>query len=199
MLKKVLSVLFAAALCVVATAGVSAQADNGVNLPKDCPWIYFDSQWNNNKITALNGGEGVPEGTCPALDQIYALRVTVSCAEAPSNVAFVNNGEAEGWSPVDVTFDAAGDNYVTTYSNATGTLFKTTDSYAQICIQNNGGPEFTIIGAEWLDKDGNVLQSYGKSGSLPKTGVLSAAVFYGLGSLLIGGGVVATKKARKED
>ncbi|MCR4720815.1 MAG: hypothetical protein K5655_03725, partial [Lachnospiraceae bacterium] len=84
MFKKVLSVLLAAALCVVATAGVSAQADNGVNLPKDCTWIYFDSQWNNNKITALNDGEGVPEGTCPALDQIYALRVTVSCAEAPS-------------------------------------------------------------------------------------------------------------------
>jgi len=199
MFKKVLSVLFAAALCVVATAGVSAHAENGVNLPSDCTWIYYDSQWNNNKITALNDGEGVPAGTCPALADIYALRVTVSAAEAPSSVQFVNNGEAEGWSPVDVTFEASGDNYVTTFAkDGPFTLFKETDTYAQICIQNNG-PEFTIVGAEWLDKDGNVLQSYGKAGSLPKTGVVSAVVFYGLGSLLIGGGVVATKKARKED
>ncbi len=41
MFKKVLSVLLAAALCVVATAGISAQAAT-IKLPTDCPWIYYD-------------------------------------------------------------------------------------------------------------------------------------------------------------
>ncbi|MBO7633930.1 MAG: LPXTG cell wall anchor domain-containing protein, partial [Lachnospiraceae bacterium] len=35
--------------------------------------------------------------------------------------------------------------------------------------------------------------------SLPKTGVVSAAVLYAIGSVLVGAGVVVTKKSRKED
>ena len=42
MFKKVLSVLFAAALCLVAVAGTQANAAT-ITMPKDCVWIYYDS------------------------------------------------------------------------------------------------------------------------------------------------------------
>ena len=205
MLKKVLSVLFAAALCVVAVAGVSAQADNGVNLPKDCTWIYYDSQYDSYKITAQNANEGVPEGTiCDDIANIYGLKITVKAASTPDTSVIIN-AESANWDQHDgMDWADNGDGTYTTVLTKDGpfSLFKTADSYAQICLGTWGGVDIEVVGADWLDKDGGSIKAYGASGAaaaLPKTGVLSAAVFYGIGSLLIGGGVVATKKARKED
>ncbi|MCR5432018.1 MAG: hypothetical protein K6E95_05620, partial [Lachnospiraceae bacterium] len=83
MLKKVLSVLFAAALCVVATAGTSAQAAT-ITLPSGCPWIYYDATWDSYKIVAFNDAEGVPAGTiADDISTIYACRVTVKAADVP--------------------------------------------------------------------------------------------------------------------
>jgi len=199
MFKKVLSVLFAAALCLVATAGVSASAAE-ITIPEDCTWIYFDPNYGGNtKVTAFNAGEGVDVGVCPALSDIYGLRITVSAASAPDSCQMVFNCTSNGWGETPIEFTADGDYFTATLTkDGPFTLFKETDEYAQICLKNYGAVDYTLVNAEWLDADGNVLQAY-KKASLPKTGVVSAAVFYGIGSLLIGGGVVATKKARKED
>ncbi len=203
MFKKVLSVLLAAALCVVATAGISAQAAT-IKLPTDCPWIYYDSQWDSYKITALNENEGVPAGTiCDDVSTIYGLDITVKAASAP-DTSVINNAESAGWDQHDgLDWADNGDGTYTVHFTKDGpfALFKATDGYAQICLGAWGAVDIEVVGAKWLDKDGGVIKAYGAGAgaSLPKTGVLSAAVFYGIGSLLIGGGVVATKKARKED
>ncbi|MCR5829444.1 MAG: LPXTG cell wall anchor domain-containing protein [Lachnospiraceae bacterium] len=203
MLKKVLSVIFAAALCVVATAGTSAQAAE-IKLPSGCTWIYYDPTYDSYKVAAFNDAEGVPAGTITDdLSTIYACRVTVKAADTP-DTALIINAESANWEQHDNPgWEASGDNYVATLKkDGPFSLFKTPDTYAQICFGTWGNVDIEVVGAEWLDKDGNVIKSYGvgaAGASLPKTGVVSAVVFYGLGSLLIGGGVVATKKAKKED
>ena len=206
MLKKVLSVLLAAALCVVATTGTSAQAAT-ITLPdrSDCNWIYYDSQYDSYKITAFNDAEGVTAGTiCDDIATIYALEITVKAASTPDTSVIIN-AESANWDQHDgMDWADNGDGTYTTTLKKDGpfSLFKTADTYAQICLGPWGGVDIEVVGAKWLDKDGGVIKAYGAGaagGSLPKTGVVSSVVFYGIGALLIGGGVVATKKAKKED
>ena len=205
MFKKVLSVLFAAALALVAVAGVKANAAT-ITMPKDCVWIYYDSQWDSYKITAFNDAEGVAAGTiCDDIATIYGLKIFVKADSTPDTSVIINAESANWDQHDDMNWEAEGDYYVTTLTKGGPfSLFKTADSYAQICLGAWGGVDIEVVGAQWLDKDGGVIKAYGAGAgtagaALPKTGVVSAAVFYGLGSLLIGGGVVATKKARKEN
>lgn len=205
MFKKVLSVLFAAALCLVAVAGTQANAAT-ITMPKDCVWIYYDSQWDSYKLTAFNDAEGVAAGTiCDDIGTIYALEITVKAASTPDTSVIIN-AESANWDQHDgMDWADNGDGTYTTVLKKDGpfSLFKTADTYAQICLGAWGAVDIEVVGAKWLDKDGGVIKAYGAGAAagaaLPKTGVVSAAVFYGIGSLLIGGGVVATKKARKEN
>lgn len=201
MFKKVLAVLFAVCLLVAAIPAAAGTT----TLPTGCPWIYYDSVYDSYKIAAFNEAEGVPEGMCPAKQDIYGLRLYVTCDQTPA-ISLIINCESSSWDQHDdIAWTQEGDYYVTDFTKGGPfALFKEADSYAQICIGNWGATDVTVVKAEWLDADGNVLQSSVADGAadgaaLPQTGVVSAAVFYGLGSLLIGGGVVASKKARKED
>ncbi|MCR5431229.1 MAG: LPXTG cell wall anchor domain-containing protein, partial [Lachnospiraceae bacterium] len=159
--------------------------------------------WDSYKIVAFNDAEGVPAGTiADDISTIYACRVTVKAADVP-DTALIINAESANWEQHDNPgWEASGDNYVATLKkDGPFALFKTPDTYAQICFGTWGNVDIELVSAEWLDKDGNVIKAYGTGAAgatLPKTGVVSAVVFYGIGSLLIGGGVVATKKARKE-
>lgn len=200
MLKKVLAVLFAVCLLV----GAVPAAAGAINLPSGCPWIYYDSTYDSYKITAFNEAEGVDADMCPELESIYGLRLWITCDTDPV-VSLIINAESNNWDQYDnVEFTKDGDYYVTDFTKAGPfSLFKNSDSYAQICIGTWNPTDITVVKAAWLDADGNVLQESAAAAvagaALPQTGVVSAAVFYGLGSALISGGVLAVKKSRKED
>ena len=160
MFKKVLSVLFAAALCLVAVAGTKANAAT-ITLPKDCAWIYYDSQWDSYKLTAFNDNEGVGAGTiCDDIGTIYALEITVKAASTPDTSVIIN-AESANWDQHDgMDWADNGDGTYTTVLKKDGpfSLFKTADTYAQICLGAWGAVDIEVVGAKWLDKDGGVIK-----------------------------------------
>lgn len=159
MLKKSFLALLVSLFALIIAGSVKAQAATIV-LPEGCSWIYYDQMYDSYKIAAFNEEEGVGKGVCPALDKIYGLRLTV-IAETVPDTSLIINAESANWDQHDDTvYEKVGKYYVAVLKKENGkALFGKDDSYAQICLGPWGGVDITVVNAEWLDKDGNVLQS----------------------------------------
>ncbi len=212
MKKKLVAFLLAAVMTIAATV-IPAAAGNYDNIDFSAVKganFYINSYDN---ITVCVQGEAGDPGMLGRdhVADCYGL-ILFCTADSTANLNLVYNAAGgSGWSEDTAAKTGTYDGGVYYYILSSKSPFTNGEDYSQYCVCNWSGSPCTIVGYALLDKNGNYLGvADAKAGtftatspvagaSLPKTGVVSAAVLYAIGSALVGAGVVVTKKSRKED
>ena len=212
MKKKLVALLLVAIMTIAATVIPASAAGNyGVldyKAIKDAN-VYVNSYDN---LTLFVKGEDGSDGLVPVdnVEDVYGF-IVFCTADTTADIRLVVNAEKTS------TWGTQGEQNFGPYTYDGGIYFYVLDKkspfvkgegWSQYVIADWSNNPGTIVGTALLDKSGNYVGTTvgtipatspvaGKS--LPKTGVVSAAVLYALGSVLVGAGVVVTKKSRKED
>lgn len=212
-LRKVLAVAFALVLMIGAMNTTKASAQI-ISFDKcKCDWFVWNAQYSQIQVDLLASGF--------ELSEICDVRMTLKIDDMSGGCggAYVLNSENGGW---DQTYDwgndgagkkltlaDAGDGLYTLAYGSTTPLFTNPGGWAQVVIQGWWGPDFEIVKCELLDASGKVLAVtpaeveapilIAPNPTLPQTGVVSSIALLVSGACLAAGGVVLTKKNRKEE
>ena len=207
MKKKLVALLLVAVMTIAASVipasaanydGIDYSAVKGANL-------YVNSY--DNLTLCVQGEEGDP-GLLGADHVADCYGMIFFCTpESTGSINLVVNAENNGWTNGDAVEPVAYDGGVYYTNFGSTSPFVNGESYSQYGPCNWSGANLVVVGYALLGKDGNYIAKEGTcpatspvaGASLPKTGVVSAAVLYAIGSVLVGAGVVVTKKSRKED
>lgn len=207
-MKKKLVALLLVAVMTIAAAVIPAAAANydGIDYSAVKGANLYVNSYDN--LTLCVQGEAGDPGLLGADHVADAYGLIVFCTpESTGNLHLAINAENNGWNSDVASEPVAFDGGVYYARVETASPFVNGESYSQYCICNWSGANVVITGYALVGKDGNYVAKDGTvpatsplaGASLPKTGVVSAAVLYAIGSALVGAGVVVTKKSRKED
>ncbi len=212
MKKRLVALLLIAVMTIAATVIPAAAAGNYGELDykgiKDAN-VYVNSYDN---LTLFVKGEDGSDGLVPVddVEQVYGF-IVFTTADTEADIRLVVNAEnnstwgtqgEQNFGP----FEYDGGHYY--YVLDKKSPFVKGEGWSQYVIADWSGKKGTLIGTALLDKSGNYVgttvgtvpaTSPVAGASLPKTGVVSAAVLYAIGSALVGAGVIVTKKSREEE
>ena len=188
-MKKKLVALLLVAVMTIAAAVIPAAAANydGIDYSAVKGANLYVNSYDN--LTLCVQGEAGDPGLLGADHVADAYGLIVFCTpESTGNLHLAINAENNGWNSDVASEPVAFDGGVYYARVETASPFVNGESYSQYKDGN------------YVAKDGTVPATSPLAGaSLPKTGVVSAAVLYAIGSALVGAGVVVTKKSRNED
>lgn len=184
---------FIAAFFIFSMMAGSALASTHI-LPYDYP-EDANVATNNDVWVVLYGGTAAPPLTndTSVRDAIRSVDVVIS-GKATFDAEIITNGPS--WVP----YTFAGQEVDGVMS--INVKYDMTDlGYAEVVVnlKNKSEGPLQITRMDFKDADGNVVFTHGLAdeSSTPKTGVVSTALFFGLGAAVLGTGAVILKK--KED
>jgi LPXTG-motif cell wall-anchored protein len=151
-------------------------------------------QTDNNDVWIKITGSGVTYGNQEIAEKTRSVDITIT-GNATFDVQFIYNSNA-GWLSQDYPGQSVEGEKVFNYAmNGSGTQW----CEAVINLRNKSEGPLEVTRMEFKDEAGEVILTVGEpaSDAAPKTGVVSTALFLGLGAAVLGTGAVVLKK--KED
>lgn len=165
-------------------------------LPFDYPEDAGVATDNDVWVKVIGGGTVI--GDQDIAHAIRSVDITIT-GNATFDFEFIYNSDA-GWSPVSLPGETVEGQKVFNFAmNGAGTGW----CEAVVNLQNKTEGALQVTAMEFKDEAGEVILSHGDvpagdaGEAAPKTGVVSTALFLGLGALVTGAGAVVLKK--KED
>lgn len=191
---KVLAGFFATILLLSMTVGTALASTD--QLPFDYP-EEADVATDNDVWVKITGG-GSTVGNEEIAHATRSVDITIT-GEATFELEFIYNSDA-GWTPQSLPGEEVSGEKVYNFAmNGAGTSY----CEAVLNLKNKSEGPLQVTRMDFLDEAGEVLLSHGAGApagggdAAPKTGVVSTALFLGLGAAVLGTGAVVLKK--KED
>ena len=191
---KILAGFLATIICLSLTVGTALASTD--QLPYDYPEEAGVATDNDVWVKIIGGGNVL--GDTDIAHATRSVDITIT-GKASFDLEFIYNSDA-GWLPVMQKCESVDGEKVYNFEmNGDGTSW----CEAVVNLQNKSEGPLQVTKMEFKDEAGNVLLTVGgdseaaASDSTPKTGVVSTAIFFGLGAAAFGTGAVLLKK--KED
>ena len=188
---------FMATILVLSMRVGTALASTDV-LPFDYPEDAGVATENDVWVKIIGGGSVIGDEDLAHATRSVDITIT---GNATFDLEFIYNSDA-GWSPVMMPGESVEGSKVYNFAmNGAGTGW----CEAVVNLQNKSEGALQVTSMEFKNEAGEVILTRGDvpaasgsdSSSTPKTGVVSTALFLGLGTLMAGAGAVVLKK--KED
>lgn len=215
-LRKVLAVMFALALVVLAMNTTKAEASVIKFDSCKCDWFVWNAEYSQIQVDFYQSGHD--------LSEIYDCRMTLKIEDMSGGCGggYILNSEAGGWDQKEwgnagsdkaITLVDLGDNLYSLSFGSSAPLYTEPGGWAQVVISQWWGPDFEIVKCELIGADGSAIATTPSVAeeapaeeapaeeapaedvaALPKTGVVSAIVLYAFGACLVAGGAAVVKK-----